>query len=194
LTRRVIDGESEATLVRARGGDRRALASVLRHHRGAIERMCTRICAASDGQADDVLQDTYLGIVTNIAGFRGEASFLTWAYTIARTAHGRQRRYERKALRLEALASEASAIASWAANERPPDEKVALRELGAVLAEALATLPRTDRQVLLMRDLEGWNAKEVAARTGLTVPAVKTRLHRARVAMRSQLAVSPAAA
>jgi RNA polymerase sigma-70 factor, ECF subfamily len=170
-----------ASLERARAGDRAALESVLRHHRRAIERMCTRMCSGAAEHTDDVIQDTYLAIVRNIASFRGQASFLTWAYTIARTAHGRRRRRA-------ALAIVSGHLVAPAANSRPLDEVVAASKLGETICAALTALSETDRRVLLMRDLEGWSAHEVAERTGLTVPAVKTRLHRARVAMRSRLA------
>lgn len=147
------------------------------------------MCATSADLADDVIQDTYLAIVRNIASFRGEASFLTWAYTIARTAHGRQRRRDRlDTRRAETLAIVSDRFERPAANGRPLDDVVAANELAEAIGVALAALSETDRRVLLMRDLEGWSAHEVAERTGLTVPAVKTRLHRARVSMRARLA------
>jgi len=76
------------------------------------------------------------------------------------------------------------------------DEQEALRdvvahhELVQRLEQAMACLSDLDRRVLVMRDLQGYSTREVARAAGLTAPAVKTRLHRARVAMRAQLGAS----
>jgi RNA polymerase sigma-70 factor, ECF subfamily len=174
-------------------GDRCALASVLRHHRRAIERMCTRL-SAHPLDTEDVIQETYLAIVHNIGRFRGEATFLTWAYTLVRTASGRARRADQMHWRRVEALRWAGDLPGHAANTRPADELLAADELGRRIAEALGSLSSTDREVLLMRDVEGWSAKEVAERIGLTVPAVKTRLHRARTALRLRLSHVPRAA
>jgi RNA polymerase sigma-70 factor, ECF subfamily len=153
------------------------------------------MCGPSTHHADDVIQDTYLGILCNIASFRGQASFLSWAYAIARTAHGRRRRREHLVMRrADALGIVCARWGGQAAHALPLDDLVAAGELGEAIAAALASLSDTDRRVLLMRDLEGWSAHEVAERMGLSVPAVKTRLHRARVAMRARLTLSARAA
>jgi RNA polymerase sigma-70 factor (ECF subfamily) len=173
----------------ARAGSRDALDRVLRRYRPHIDRMCRRMCTSTaTDQLDDVIQETYLAIVRNIGNFRGEASFLTWAYTIARTSRGRQLRRDRLAARrAELLASISDSLPTGRGDERSPDDAIADRELGHAISELLSALSDTDRSVLLMRDLEGWTAHEVASRTGLSVPAVKTRLHRARVNVRSKI-------
>lgn len=185
----------QSDLGRACAGDRTALERVLRRYRPQIERMCRHMISSSADQIDDVIQDTYLAIVRNIASYRGEASFLTWAYTIARTSRGRHLRRVKLAMRRsEILAMLADRTEGVGKHPRSPDQAVADRELGDLMQTALSTLSDTDRRVLLMRDLEGWTANEVSAQTGLTVPAVKTRLHRARVAMRSRLSPATCAA
>ena len=147
--------------------------------------------ARSGEHTEDLIQDTYLAIVRNIASYRGEASFLTWVYTIARTAHGRRRRHEfLHTRRAEALALVSRLLDGAAASTRPLDDLVAVSELGRLVTDALAALSETDREVLLRRDLEGWSAREVADHLGLTVPAVKTRLHRARTTLRARLSIA----
>lgn len=172
----------------ARTGDPRAVAELIRRHRHQLERVARRMCR-SEENVDDILQEAYLAILRNIASFRGESSFLTWAYTIIRTARGRHIRrglsIGRRESSLELLPP--SVRASLADPSRGPDDAVAGHELGHTMTQALRMLSDVDRQVLLLRDLEGYTAIEVARRLGLTVPAVKTRLHRARVAVRSEL-------
>jgi RNA polymerase sigma-70 factor (ECF subfamily) len=170
----------------AQSGDRTAMAALLQRHRAQIERICRRLCAPHQGDAqyEDVLQETYLAIMRHLSAFRGESAFLTWVYTIARTYRGRYgRRAARERGREESLRSSAAIVSPRADVE----QSLAERELAEAIERALADLGELDRTVAVMRDVEGMSAAEVAERTGLTVPAVKTRLHRARVAIRERL-------
>lgn len=136
-----------------------------------------------DGSFDDVLQETYLGIVRNIASFRGQSSFLTWVYTVARTYRGR---YVRTAARHQARTLAVTEL-SIAPRSIDVEGTVAGAELGGAIHQALAHLSDLDRRILLLRDVDGLTAAEVAVATGLSIPAVKTRLHRARVVARRRL-------
>ncbi len=178
----------ESLLPAARQGNRSALSQLLRHFRPQLERMCRRMCK-DDETVDDILQGSYLSLLRNIGTFRGESSSLTWAYTIIRTSRSRQLRKGRIALeRAAALAVLASMVReSLARASHQPDDLVADRELGEDMLQALAQLSEIDRQVLLLRDLQGFTALEVVQRLNLTVPSVKTRPHSARVAMRERL-------
>ncbi len=166
-------------LLDAQAGNPQALNRLLRTHWHAIERICRRMCPADDS-FEDLRQDVFIALMRALPSYRGQASFITWAYTIVRTCRGR--RLRRRSL------IDASARACEALDEREAfDNCIATHELAEHLEQALSRLAEMDRRVLVMRDLEGWSAQEVARATGLTVPAVKTRLHRARVAMRAQL-------
>jgi RNA polymerase sigma-70 factor (ECF subfamily) len=176
---------SDARLVAlAQAGHKSALEELLVRHGASIERLCRRLCK-DEAQAEDVIQETYVAILRNIHAFRGEAGFLTWVYTIARTHRGRATRtLARDRGRQETL----SRLADVAYPGRPgPDDVVAGREVTTAFARALAPLAPVDREIVVMRDVEGRSAAEIASELGLTVPAVKTRLHRARVFVRSQL-------
>jgi len=163
-------------------GNRDALEQLLRFYRPRIERLCRRMCRG-DESFDDVLQETYLGIVRSIASFRGQSSFLTWVYTVARTYRGR---YVRTAARYHAR--EVAAVELGALREGLDVEgSVAGAELGGAIQDALSHLSDLDRRILLLRDVDGLTAAEVAHVTGLSIAAVKTRLHRARVAARQRL-------
>jgi RNA polymerase sigma-70 factor (ECF subfamily) len=176
---------SDSLLVaRAQAGDQRALSELVRRHRPAIERVCRRLCK-DPSQVEDVIQETYLAILRHLGSFRGEAGFLTWVYTIARTYRGRaSRSIARDRGRREVLARLGD---SSPPHDPTPDDLVAGREMTHALELALTPLSAVDREIVIMRDIEGRSAAEIAIRVGLTVPAVKTRLHRARVFIRTQL-------
>lgn len=175
----LVAGPSDAILVRAaKAGDRQALDRLLRRHGDAIRRICQRL-AGDPAEADEILQETLCAVTRSIHQFREEAAFTTWVYTLARTHRGRALRRRGTAQRLAAAVEPTTGV--------PADRLAETTQLRDAIELALATLPELDRQVLLLRDLEGYSAAEVAGRTGLTVPAVKTRLHRARVAMRRVL-------
>jgi len=173
----------------ARGGDAAALDALVRRHESRLYRFGLKMCRSRDA-AGEVVQDTLLAVVRSLAGFRGEASVTTWLYTIARRACLRQRRRSRFAPEreesLEAIvAEEGPPIASPALT---PEEEAGRREIAAALDAAIGSLERGQREVLLLRDVEGLSAAEVAAVLGLRVEAVKSRLHRARLAVRRRLA------
>ncbi|MCA9711529.1 MAG: sigma-70 family RNA polymerase sigma factor, partial [Myxococcales bacterium] len=167
-------------LVAAQAGNPMALDRLMRRHWHAIERICRRMCPADDS-FEDLRQDVFIALIRALPGYRGQASFITWAYTIVRTCRGRR-------LRKGRTASEMARPEGVEPDEHEAfDDCIANHELVERLDQALAHLSVTDRTVLVLRDLEGYSAEEVARTTGLTVPAVKTRLHRARVAMRAEL-------
>jgi RNA polymerase sigma-70 factor (ECF subfamily) len=148
--------------------------------------------------ARDILQETMLAMARGVAAFRGESSISTWLWTIARSFCLKKRRRSKFAPAIEEpldgpVAAEARAVEDPG---RAPDEALAARELGAAVEQAIGELEPMYREVLVLRDVEGLTAPEVAQVLGLKVDAVKSRLHRARVAVRNRLAplLAPAAA
>ncbi len=171
----------EALLVRARDGDDAALAELVERHAGRVLRFGVKLCRDRE-DAQEVLQSTLLTVARKIRDFRGESRFSTWLYTIARSFCVKVRTRARKAEPLEA-ALEAPGPAG-----ESPDEKLASRELRTALERAISRLEPGQREVLVLRDIEGLSAAEVASVVGLSVDAVKSRLHRARKALRQELA------
>lgn len=180
-------GEAEL-LEAAREGDRKALDELLRRHRPRLLAICQRMCRDAE-EASEVLQDTLLGIAANIRRFRGDSSLVTWAYTIARTHRARRRRGRSLDAKVSHMRVDLSADLELTGPQSNPYERVADDELRGALLVAIHSLSLVDREILVRRDLEGFSASEVATQLGLTVPAVKTRLHRARVATRERLAL-----
>lgn len=90
--------------------------------------------------------------------------------------------------RMQACSALATAFRHPGATASHPDVNLERAELRAFIAQTIPTLPRKYREAFTMRDLEGLNLREIADATGLTVPAVKTRVHRARLRVRAAIA------
>lgn len=171
---------SDADLLSAyRGGDDAALERILARYAPAVRRFGLKMCRDPDDAAD-VLQDTLLAAARGMREFRGAASLSTWLYTIARSFCIKHRRRAAPTVEIDSSADVASTDA--------PDEAAESREIGVALERAIGALLPEQREVLLLRDVEGLSAPEVAQVLGTSVDAVKSRLHRARVAVREQLA------
>lgn len=169
----------EALLEAARSGDKRALERLLVLEEPRIYAYGLRMCGHPE-DAREVLQETMLAVARNIGAFRGDAKLTTWLFQLARSACSRQRRRERP----EPVEPDAIDIADTA----PDPERIAsASELAAVLTRALQHLSEAQREVLVLRDIEGLSAPEVADVLGLEVGAVKSRLHRARSALAEAL-------
>jgi len=180
---------TEAELLDAvRSGSREALEALLVRHEARLYRFARRLCRHRE-DAEDVLQESLLAAARGLSGFRGASSIGTWLYTIARSFCIKKRRRSVFAPAEVSLDTQASLAARGLADPaRRPDEALEASRLEAALQGAIAALDRPYREVLLLRDVEGLSAAEVAEVTGLSVPAVKTRLHRARARLREALA------
>lgn len=169
----------DAALVEAaRAGDRGAVDQLLARYEASIYRFGMRMCGDEEA-AREVLQETMLAAFRNLPGFRGDASLSTWLYQIARSFCIKQRRGARPTIALEPDLPDPQAS---------PEAQLQARRIGAALAAAIAALPPEQREVLVLRDVEGLHAHEAADVIGIEVGALKSRLHRARMALRAQLA------
>src|SRR5512142_3262263 len=174
----------------AKRGDRGALERLLERHQGKIYRFGMRMCRAEE-DAKDVLQETLIAAARTLPEFRGASSLSTWLYTIARSFCIKHRRRSKFAPEsIESLdAGEPARLAVQLPDPgRGPDEALHGRRVESALEEAIGELEPMYREVLVLRDVEGLSAAEVAEILGLTVEAVKSRLHRARVAVRERVA------
>lgn len=161
-------------------------------YQGRIYGFVSRMCRDTE-DARDVLQDTLLAAYRALPGFRGESRFSTWIFRIAANACRRMRRRRKHApervLSLDEVLPSTEHLTLEVPDASDGPEARALRaELHAALEEGIARLPVAYRAVLVLRDVEGLPAEEVAAVLGLTVPNVKSRLHRARMFLRHHLA------
>lgn len=172
----------DATLIeRARQGDRAALEELLAQIAPLVHRFGLRMCR-HEADAEDVLQDTLVSVADHLGEFQGRASLASWVFMLARTACARRRRGRKNRSHLpEEAAGEAATDAA------SPERAAGQSELREALDRALAVLSDEQREVLLLRDMEGLSAAEVSESLGLSVEAVKSRLHRARAKLRAAL-------
>jgi RNA polymerase sigma-70 factor, ECF subfamily len=161
-----------------RGGDRTALEELLERYERRIYRFGLRMCG-NEEDAREVLQETLLAAFRHLPAFRGDAALSTWLYQIARSFCIKERRGERPRDPLEE---------GVAATEAAPDVRAHAREVGEALAAAIAALSPEHREAVVLRDVEGLSAEEAASVAGIEVGALKSRLHRARMELRSHLA------
>jgi RNA polymerase sigma-70 factor (ECF subfamily) len=185
----VNEADLQALVERARTGDETALDDLLRQLEPQVWRFGLRLCGDRE-DARDVLQDTLLGAIRTLGEFRGEAALSSWLYTIARSYCIKKRRRPKGAPAgfLSLDAEEGQAARQVAATGDDPAAHAERTELAQMLERALAELPPAFREVVVLRDVEGLSAPETAAALGLTVAAVKSRLHRARAALRTAFA------
>lgn len=146
-------------------------------HRAALFHFARRL-TGDDAAAEDVLQDTLVSALRHADQHRGEGSVRAWLFGIARRRAWDQRRRDRLEPTSDASLEVLGRAAGWGAEPAGPEARVGDREQ---LERALAALGPEDREVLLLRDVLGFDGEEAAQALGLGLAALKSRLHRARL-------------
>ena len=149
----------------------------------------------NDADAEDVTQDVLVQVIRKLDTFRGDAQLTTWLHRVtvnAALAAHRQKRATRQKREtgepvdeLTDAALPSGPVKRW---NTSPDEPVLAAEQAALIEDAITRLPAPFRDVYVLADVEGMPNAEIADLLGLSVPAVKSRLHRARMRMRDALA------
>lgn len=148
----------------------------------------------NDADAEDVTQDVLLQVVRKLDTFRGEAAFPTWLHrvTVNAALANRRKRARRDEGRVHDPLDAFTAEGQHADHVRPwpklPDNVVLDREEKQLIEQAIAGLPEMYRDVFVLADVEMMPNAEIGEILELSVPAVKSRLHRARLMMRDALA------
>lgn len=175
-----------------REGAQEAFEEIVRRYEGRVWSL-VRGMTRNDADAEDAVQDAFLAIVKHIGRFRGASSLSTWIYRIAMNAalmKLRRRRHDDRTVAIDeslpgfdGTGHRVAALPDW----HPAVDQVLLnKELGEKLRGWIGELPIEYRTVFLLRDQEGLGNEEVAAVTRLSVAAVKSRLHRARIHLRER--------
>jgi RNA polymerase sigma-70 factor, ECF subfamily len=184
--------EERRLLALARSGDRTATRRLLERLSPPIYRFGRRFCRNTE-DAEDVMQEVLSSLARSLPTLRGDASLTTWAYAVARNACIR---HQRRAARPGTVSldrggepdGDGSELLEIEDSRHDPHRDVERRDLEEALGAALHALPAPQREALILRDIEGLPAREVARVLGVQERAVKSRLHRARTAMRDALA------
>lgn len=176
-----------ALLGRAQAGDRAAVTEVVRRLARSVHAMVARLAGARRDLVEDAAQDAFVKIVRGLHRFApdGPARFETWALTVAaRATIDRLRGLERRGRHLVALDAPPEGVAPGPS----PERTAADRELGARVVAAMEALPAEHRAVLVLRAYHDLDYPEIAEATGLPIGTVKSRLARARAALKAAVA------
>ena len=185
-TPKVTEAAVDDLVTRARDRDEAAIRAIIKANNRRLYRLARGILR-NDGEAEDVVQETYVRAFTHLDSFRGDSSFSTWLARIAiNEALGRLRSLRPTAewTSLPPGAIEAQIIQFPLSATPDPEKTMAQREIQNVVEHAIDELPEPFRLVFITRVVEGMNIEETAEILGLKPETVKTRLHRARAMLR----------
>jgi len=184
----------DAALVeRLKRGDEEAFAALLKRYQGKVYRLAMNMTRNAQ-DAEEATQDVFLAVYRKIGDFDGRAAFSTWLYRIATNAAlmklrarpaGQHLSVEEAGPAFGADGHHARPVADWS---EVPEDRLLAAERRRVVQDAIAALPSDYKAVVALREIEGLSNQEVAEVVGATVLAVKSRLHRARLALRERLA------
>lgn len=177
-------------IARLQAGDQAAYAELVQEHSSRIYHLALRM-VGDEATAEDILQETFLNAFRAIENFEGRSSLGTWLYRIANNTalmHLRRRELDSFSIDEPYETDEGDQIPRQFFDFCClPERDLLSDEARAEMRRAIDDLPETLRVVFVLRDLEGFNTQETADQLGLSVPAVKTRLMRARLALRDRL-------
>ena len=177
---------------RLKAGDHDAYEVLVRTHASRLVAVTRRILTSED-DARDAVQDAFILAFRNIGTFEGESRLSTWLHRVAINAalmrlRARRRRPEEPLdPLLPSYQEDGHHVEQFQSWEEPADDALARRRRQALVRESIERLPENYRTVLLLRDIEEIGTEEAAHMLGISVNAVKIRLHRARQALRTLL-------
>ncbi|MGH9576023.1 MAG: sigma-70 family RNA polymerase sigma factor [Terriglobales bacterium] len=183
-------GDELVLVEAARNGDVSAFEQLIKRYDRKIFRLAHHITQQRE-DAEDVLQETFLKAYQNLAGFQGKSKFYTWLVRIAvneSLMKLRKRRSDRTVSLDEEVETEDGSMPREVPDWGPsPEQLYGREELNDILARTIHGLPASFRTVFVLRDVEGLSTEETAEALALSVPAVKSRLLRARLQLRDRL-------
>jgi RNA polymerase sigma-70 factor, ECF subfamily len=182
--------DESVLLEQARAGDTHAFAELVRRYEGKIFRLAQHITQNRE-DAEDVLQETFMKAYEHLDQFKGDSKFYTWIVRIAvnQALMKLRRRKTDKSVSLDEQidTGEDTVVREIAAWGEDPEQHFSREELGQILDTAIQSLEPPYRSVFVLRDIEDMSTEETAEALGLSIPAVKSRLLRARLQLREKL-------
>ena len=179
-------------VARLQAGDESAFVELVRTYQPRLQRLAESV-VSSRSVAEEVVQDTWLAVVRGVERFEGRSTFKTWLFHIllnrARSAVGREHRAP--PLSSEDVSERFDANGAWATPPVPwaeqAEDRLVAQHLAERVRELLPELPAAQREVLLLRDIEGVSAPDVCELLGVSDGNQRVLLHRARVHLRQKL-------
>jgi len=191
MTASGLTGSDESVLVaQARQNDALAFSELVRRYENKIFRLALHITQNRE-DAEDVLQESFLKAYEHLDQFQGNSKFYTWIVRIAvnQALMKLRRRKTGKTVSLDETidTGEDTVVREIAAWDENPEQRFSREELGEILDSAIQSLEPPYRSVFVLRDIEELSTEETADALGLSIPAVKSRLLRARLQLREKL-------
>lgn len=175
---------------KTKNGDNSAFEELVKKYEQKIYNLALRLTSNPE-EVGDILQETFLKAYRSLNSFKGEANFSTWLYRIAMNIALMRKRKEKGKIfeSLDRILPTAEGelhkeIPDWSTN---PEAEIENKEVRNILTDALASLPDDYRAVLVLRDIQNLSNKEVSEILKLSIPTVKSRLHRARLFLRNEV-------
>jgi RNA polymerase sigma-70 factor (ECF subfamily) len=188
------DGYEQKLVQRLKRRDEAAFNELVRLYQGKIYRLVFRMIG-DPGEAEDLAQEVFVTVFKSIDSFRGDSKLSTWMYRVAtnhcknrikylgRRAHKQKKEFDEVGDR-DAIES---ASMSTSATVPRPDDLADARQTERIIRQALSELPEDQRELIVLRDIENMTYEEIKDVTGLPEGTVKSRLHRARLALQKRV-------
>jgi len=190
LTNKPEVASAEAALVqRCAAGDEAASAELVAEHQRMVVQLAMNLLGDRD-EALDLSQEVFLRVFRTIHSFRGQSSLRTWIYRIAVNQARNRHRFWRRRHRADQVSLDEHVALHGdflSGSETTPDRLLAQKELATRLQNALDRLPFDQRTAIVLREIDGLSYEEIAYSLGVAVGTVKSRLTRARQALRVEL-------
>ena len=179
--------DEKQLIERAKQGDSKALTELVKMYEQTVYNFAFKICRDRE-RAEHTMQETFLSMVKSLHQFSGNSKLSTWLYTIV-SNHCLMLARSQKNKNFTYLEDDDALISNVHPNDWnvKPDKVAENNELREILDKAIEKLPYDYRIVFLLRDIEGFSTEETGKMTNLSIPAVKSRLHRARAFLRNEL-------
>ncbi len=178
--------DEQNLILEAQAGNNKALSELVKKYEKTIYSFAFKVCRNPEN-AENTMQETFMSMVKSLKQFDGKSKLSTWLYRITANhclMEYRKRKHNYVSIDDEdALISEES-VADWSG---VPSFSIENKELKSVLDNAIQKLSAEYRMVFLLRDVEGLSTEETGKIVELSVPAVKSRLHRARAFLRKEI-------
>jgi RNA polymerase sigma-70 factor (ECF subfamily) len=190
--------DEQLLIAKAKTGDQRAFTALVNRYEDLVYSFSLKICRDQE-KAEEALQDTFVNVFRNLRQFDGKSKFTTWLYAIVTNnclMKRRRSKMSKATISIEGptgfhekeqsghMGERVQTIPSW---KDSPLQRVMAVELRQLLDRAIQRLPLDYRVVFVLRDVKGESAEQTAKILKLSIPAVKSRLRRARVFLREQL-------
>ena len=193
----VIENESELVR-RAQGGDQRAFTTLVKKYESTVYSFAYKVCRDEE-KAEETLQDTFVNVYRKLDQFNGKAKFSTWLYQIVTNnclMKRRKSKLEQSSVSLESTDGNHTdrdadnpihPLHTVPLTDKTPQDDIVNKELREHLDKAILMLPMDQRIAFILRDVEGRSSEEAAKILKTSLPALKSRLRRARVFLQKEL-------